>query len=92
MQPIHRLKRWYSFNYGRARAMVEAGATPMRCPHCDEETPLYASEYGGSGDPLTFTVCLWCEGFVEFDEEARTTHEPYAGGGDTPVSHADRTE
>ena len=92
MQPIHRLKRWYSFNYGRAKEMVEAGATPMRCPHCDAETPLYVTEYDAAGEPVSFTVCLWCDGFVEFDEAADAPREPYAAGGDRRVNRADRTE
>ena len=92
MQPIHRLKRWYSFKYGRARAMIEAGASPMPCPHCDAETPLYPSQYDGAGSPVSFTVCLWCEGFVEFDGEAQVPHEPYAAVDDPRVSRADRTE
>jgi hypothetical protein len=72
--------------------MVEAGATPMRCPHCDAETPIYASEYDTAGNPVSFTVCLWCGGIVEFSEMTEAPHEPYATTGDLPMNRADRTE
>ena len=92
MQFIHRLKRWYSFNRGRGREMLAAGATPRQCPHCGVETPVYRSSYDRTGSPVSFSVCLWCDGFIELDDLSNEPREPYATPTELRVNHADRPD
>ncbi|MFB6130559.1 MAG: hypothetical protein ABEJ28_07040 [Salinigranum sp.] len=72
--------------------MLAAGATPMCCPHCGAETPVYESDYDESGDPVSFSVCLWCDGLVEFDARTGEVHEPYEDPAGVRMNHADRSD
>lgn len=75
---LHRMVRWYKFNYGIGNAMRSAGAELLPCPHCDTETPIYRSTYDSTGDPISFSICLWCDGFIEYSDTIGRPHEPYA--------------
>ena len=75
---IYRLRRWVKLGFGTGKSMREAGATVSPCPHCGRETPVYRSEYNRSGDPVSFSVCVWCRGFIEWSSGAAASHEPYA--------------
>lgn len=86
MSLIHRLHRWYVLKRGLGRAMLERGATIKVCPHCEQETPVYRSEYNDQGDPVTFTVCLWCGGFMELSGLSSRPHPPYAKAKDVQAS------
>lgn len=67
--------------------MREAGATVELCPHCGKDTPVYPSSYGADGAPLSFSVCVWCEGIVEYGPDAATPHDPYAGAEAIRAAH-----
>jgi hypothetical protein len=75
---IHNAVRWYRFNHGDGKRMLDRGAELMRCPYCEEETPIYRSAYDSTGMPISFSVCLWCEGILEYSGASRHPHEPYA--------------
>lgn len=75
---IHEVLRWYKLKRGRGREMRASGAVVATCPHCERDTPVFATEYDTHGDPLSFSVCVWCEGFIEYDGTTATAHEPYA--------------
>ncbi|WP_435196402.1 hypothetical protein [Natronomonas sp. EA1] len=82
MRFLHELIRWYKLNHGIGKAMCAAGAEIMACPHCGDGTPIYRSAYDSGGTPLSFTVCLWCEGFIEYSPTLGRPHEPYASARD----------
>lgn len=78
MEIIHTMVRWYKFNYGVGREMRAQGAEVMPCPYCGHDTAVYQSDYDPTGDPISFSVCLWCEGFIEYSGATTRPHEPYA--------------
>jgi hypothetical protein len=75
---IHRAVRWYKLNLGRGKEMRTQGAIVASCPHCGNDTPVFHTEYDSHGDPLSFSVCVWCAGYIEYDGTTATAHEPYA--------------
>lgn len=74
---VHDLRKWYSLNWCQGKAMRENGAEILPCPHCGAETPVYQSDYGNDGWPMSFSVCLWCNGAIEYSELGSDPHEPY---------------
>ena len=64
---IHKAVRWYKLNRGRGREMRTRGAIVATCPHCHNDTPVFQTEYDLQGNPLSFSVCVWCEGYIEYD-------------------------
>jgi hypothetical protein len=85
---IHRLRQWYIFQYGRGKTMRDHGATLLPCPHCGNETPVYHSSYDTAGNPIDFSVCLWCEGLIEYSGMTTDPHEPYASAKDVQQTRA----
>lgn len=77
MRVIHSVRRWYKLNHGRGKEMRENGAEILSCPHCEDDTPVYQTEYGSDGTPVSFSVCIWCEGPIEYGELSEQPHEPY---------------
>lgn len=77
MSLIHAVRKWYKLNLGRGKAMCENGAEILSCPHCGDETPVYQTEYASDGTPISFSVCLWCQGSIEYGELSDQPHEPY---------------
>lgn len=77
MRVIHAVRKWYKLNLGRGRAMRRNGAVIRSCPHCEEATPVYRTEYGSGGAPVSFSICLWCDGPIEFGDPSDQPHEPY---------------
>jgi len=75
---IHRLVRWVKLTRGVGREMRERGATVQPCPHCGNDTPVYRSAENDAGEPTSFSVCLWCEGLIEYGSIALAPHHPYA--------------
>ena len=75
---IHKAVRWYKLNRGRGNEMRTQGALVASCPHCENDTPVFLTEYDSHGNPLSFSVCVWCEGYIEYDGTTATAHEPYA--------------
>lgn len=59
--------------------MRKHGAEVMACPHCGRGTPVFRSDYDRTGTPLSFTVCLWCEGYLEWNGYTGKAHKPYTG-------------
>jgi len=59
--------------------MRERGATVVQCPRCGNETPVYETSYDASGEPLSFSVCLWCSGYVEYDPTRSLVRAAYEG-------------
>lgn len=57
--------------------MREHGANVMACPHCGHDTPVFESEYDRARNPISFTVCLWCDGYIEWNGCSETPHVPY---------------
>jgi hypothetical protein len=87
MGTIHNVVRWYKLAWGRGRQMRQRGAIVETCPHCEKDTPVFRTEYDSRGNPLSFVVCVWCDGFIEYDGKTATVREPYAArDGNTPVS------
>lgn len=78
MNPVRPLVRWYKLSHGVGKEMRDRGAELMACPHCGDDTPVYRSAYDSAGTPLSFTVCLWCEGLIEYSGPTDEAHEPYA--------------
>ena len=78
MKLVETVKQWYSLTHGRGKRLLDQGAELMVCPFCEEETPIFQSEYNTAGMPVSFSVCLWCEGVIEYSEGAVAPHEPYA--------------
>lgn len=70
--------RWYKLNHGVGDTMLTAGAELRPCPHCAAETPVYRTTYDSSGNPVSFTVCLWCAGLIEYSGAVGHPHDPYA--------------
>ena len=75
---LHTVVRWYKLNRGRGKEMRARGAILATCPHCDHDTPVFRTEYDSHGHPLSFSVCVWCTGYIEYDGTTATAHEPYA--------------
>lgn len=75
---ITRVVRWYKLTYGVGDTMLSAGAELLPCPHCGAETPVYHTTYDATGDPVSFSVCLWCEGLIEYSTAVGHPHHPYA--------------
>lgn len=73
---VYAFRRWRKLNRGHGRAMRDAGAAVMACPHCGNDTPIYRSEYDADRRALSFSVCVWCEGYIEYD--GTTPRTPYA--------------
>ena len=71
--------------------MREKGATIRACPHCHQRTPIYRSKYTTAGEPLTFTVCLWCDGLIEYPR-ANSPQKPYTPQHITPKASSDQTD
>ena len=69
--------RWYRLNHGGGKRMLEHGAELLPCPHCETETPVFESTYDADGMPGSFSVCLWCDGLIEYDPAVARPHEPY---------------
>lgn len=80
---IQNVVRWYKLNLGVGKQMVNEGAALMSCPYCDEATPVFQSTYNSDGLPISFSVCLWCNGFIEYGRTSLQTHEPYATAQDS---------
>ena len=74
---VHKALRWYKLNRGRGKEMRTQGAIVAPCPHCRNDTPVFETEYDSHGNPLSFSVCVWCEGYIEYDGLTATAHEPY---------------
>lgn len=74
---LHKAIRWYKLNRSRGKEMRMQGAVVATCPHCRNDTPVFHTEYNSYGTPLSFSVCVWCEGFIEYDGTTATAHEPY---------------
>ncbi|MDY6817184.1 MAG: hypothetical protein SVG88_00875 [Halobacteriales archaeon] len=72
------MRQWYRLNWGMGKQMRQAGATIRQCPHCQEPTPVFESEYDTDDDPITFTVCLWCDGLIEYRPDVSQPYPPYA--------------
>jgi len=79
---LHTLRKWYALRLGSGREMRENGATLHPCPHCERETPVFETQYGRDGRPVTFTVCLWCQGLIEYSELSTEPHEPFLSAGE----------
>jgi len=77
MEIVHKVLRWYRLNRGRGKEMRAQGATIAPCPHCENDTPVFHTEYDSRGNRLSFSVCVWCEGYIEYDGTTATAHEPY---------------
>lgn len=75
---IQKVVRWYRFNHGIGKQMLNQGAELLPCPHCGRETPVFRSVYDSAGMPISFSVCLWCDGFIEYSGASLQPHEPYA--------------
>lgn len=78
MEFIQNVVRWYKLNRGIGKRMLDQGAELMPCPYCESETPVFRSAYNSTGMPISFSVCLWCEGILEYSGASRRPHEPYA--------------
>ncbi len=78
MRIVQNVIRWYRLNHGVGKEMLESGAELMPCPYCEKETPVFQSTYNSAGLPILFSVCLWCDGFIEFSGASLEPHEPYA--------------
>ena len=78
MEIVRQVIEWYRFNRGVGKRMLDDGAEPMPCPHCERETPVFRSSYDSTGDPTSFSVCCWCGGLIEYSGASRRPHEPYA--------------
>jgi hypothetical protein len=76
MRILHTFRRWYRLHRGQAKQMRNRGAVVRSCPHCCQRTPVYHSKYTSVGEPLTFTVCLWCDGLIEY-QRANSPQKPY---------------
>lgn len=87
MKLIYRMVRWLKLNYGVGKTMCTNGAEVLSCPHCDHETPVYRSDYDSTGAPLSFSVCLWCDGLIEYGGATMDPHEPYASAKDLQTDH-----
>ncbi|ADB63351.1 hypothetical protein Htur_4550 (plasmid) [Haloterrigena turkmenica DSM 5511] len=87
---VQNVVRWYKLNHGVGKQMLDRGAELLSCPHCHEETPIFRSSYDSLGNPLSFSVCLWCDGLVEYSDGVSQPHAPYATArdlqGDRPES------
>ncbi|WP_225333624.1 hypothetical protein [Halomicrobium urmianum] len=79
---LHTLRKWYALRLGSGREMRENGATLHPCPHCERETPVFETEYDRDGRPVSFTVCLWCRGLIEYGELSAEPHEPFLSAGE----------
>jgi hypothetical protein len=79
---VHRVLRWYKLNYGVGNTMLAEGAELLACPHCETDTPIYRSAYDSAGDPVSFSVCLWCGGLIEYSDLSGRPHEPYVSARD----------
>ncbi len=90
MSLIQYVVRWYRLNCGVGKQMLDQGAELRSCPHCTEETPVYRSGYDSLGNPISFSVCLWCDGLIEYSDGVSRPHAPYATTrdlqGDRPAS------
>lgn len=75
---VHKIVRWYKLTYGTGKEMCENGARIAPCPHCGNDTPVYRSSYDSKGEPLSFSVCVWCDGLIEQRPDALAPHSPYA--------------
>ncbi|MFT4889506.1 MAG: hypothetical protein ACI9YT_000415 [Halobacteriales archaeon] len=75
---LHKLISWYKFSHGRGKEMLENGASLEPCPHCGKDTPVYRSTYSSRGEPLSFSVCVWCESLIEYNTTALKPHHPFA--------------
>lgn len=75
---VQNVVHWYKLNHGVGKQMVDNGAEHMVCPYCDAETPVFQSTYNSSGLPISFSVCLWCDGIIEYSGASLQPHEPYA--------------
>lgn len=78
MVSLHRVVRWVKLNHGVGKEMRSHGAEILSCPHCDRDTPVFRTEYSSTGTPISFSVCLWCDGVIEYGPGAARPHEPYA--------------
>lgn len=78
MEFVREAVRWYRLNRGVGKRMLSEGAELLPCPHCERKTPVYRSAYDATGDPISFSVCLWCMGLIEYSGVSRRPHEPYA--------------
>lgn len=76
-RPLYRLRRWLKLEHGRGRAMRDAGASVVACPLCSRDTPVYVTPYTPDGEPLLFSVCVWCGGHIEWPGTAVRPREAY---------------
>lgn len=75
---VQNVVRWYKLTYGVGKQMVADGAELMSCPYCEAKTPVFQSAYNSAGLPISFSLCLWCDGFLEYSGASLQPHEPYA--------------
>ena len=68
---VERVIRWYRFERGVGKRMLERDAERMPCPYCERETPVFRSTYDSSGLPTPSNVCLWCHGLIEYSGASR---------------------
>jgi hypothetical protein len=90
MGVVDRLRRWYVLTFGRGKRMLEHGAEVEPCPHCGDETPVYRSSYDRWLDPVTFSVCLWCDGLIEYDDRAVSPRPPFTSPGEVHAREQSR--
>lgn len=86
MRVIHSARKWFKLNLGRGKAMCENGADVRSCPYCENDTPVYRTEYGSDGTPVSFSVCVWCQGLIEYGELSDEPHEPYLSAADAQAA------
>lgn len=84
---LHSVARWYKLTHGSGKRMQADGAAVLACPHCECATPVYQSDYNARGEPVSFTVCLWCKQCIEYNDAVGEPQKPYA---DTAQQQADR--
>lgn len=77
MRVFHKLIHWYRLNHGIGEKMRDKGAVLMPCPHCEAKTYVYRSQYDETGMPISFSICLWCEGVIEYGGLDIFPTEPY---------------
>lgn len=87
---LRRLRNWWSLRYGRARRMCKHGAVPKPCPHCDRTTPVYRTANAVTGEPTAFSVCLWCDGLIEYGDAQERPREPYTAAQEISTNRSAR--